>query len=151
MKFRIDVRAGLVVGAVLLAACNPFKNPNAPSTTTVVTQTVVIGQPTPSPSPGPQGCGFDGIVLGATNDDFRMRADGTDAVTLVPSFYLGIAELPADCTKSLAPVYSAPSGSPAGPCVVSGNNVTSTTPGSCPLVARVGAVTSNPVTVTAVP
>lgn len=105
----------------------------------------------PGASPSPSSCGgVSSLVLGTQGDDSSLTANGSDSVTLVVSYYQGAFELPSDCTKSLPVAFGPPAGTSPGPCVTSGNIVTSTSPGTCPLVATLpGIPPSNTFIITA--
>lgn len=144
-----------VFTVLVSTGCGLFRLPGDPSPgpTTVVNQTVIQTQspgPTPSPSPGAQNCGgVTSIILGTQQDDFELQAGGTDKVTLVPSYYQNLLELPALCTDTLAVVFTATGN--AG-CTISGKEVRAASPGSCSITAKLPAIpASNAVDLTVTP
>jgi len=99
----------------------------------------------PQASPSPTACEPDGIVLGTAGDEFEFDADGEDFVVLVPSFYLGLIELPAACAGRVVATFEVE----AGACTVDGTRVTSAVVGQCSIAARRGTLRSNAIKVRA--
>lgn len=138
--------AAAFLALCVLSACNLWPPPSGPTQTVIVTQQQGGGGTNPSPSPGTALCTPDRIVLGSAGDDFVLVADGEDTVTLVPSYYLQGAELTAAQCAAVVPTPAI-----TGACGRSGTfGIIATAPGTCTVTLSVGAVPSNPLTLTAV-
>lgn len=120
----------LAVGAAcVLQGCDRIFGPPSTGPTTVQTVTVTVNSPGASPSPS--SCATTtSIQLGTQGDDHALVADGTDSVTLVPSYFAGILEQPPACSASLSPTFQSQ-----GPCIIDGRSVTAASPGTCRIVA----------------